>query len=86
MFDGQESNSALSFGGWQLATEAQSMANSQKLNVCTYSSGRMILGHSHRAHDHASFTEHAVPGSNHIIRMPFLLPQTEFCSNAFRNK
>jgi len=35
MFDGQESNSALSVGGWQLATEAQSMANSQKLNVCT---------------------------------------------------
>jgi hypothetical protein len=32
---GEESNSALSFGGWQLATEAQSMANSQKLNVCT---------------------------------------------------
>ena len=44
MFDGQENNSALSFGGWQLATEAQSMANSQKLNVCTQSSGNDVFG------------------------------------------
>ena len=39
MFHGPKNNSALSFGGWQLASEAQSMANPQKLNVCTHSSG-----------------------------------------------